>query len=61
MSPPGPGFAWAALVGGALLVSLVLVRRVLAHTRRALVPFGIALETYAVLGDAPGCVASSPT
>ena len=54
MSPPGPGFAWAALVACFLLVVLLLVRRVLAHARRALVPLGVGLERYAVLGDSPG-------
>ena len=53
LSPPGPGFAWAALIACFLLVALLVVRRVLAHARRALVPLGVGLERYAVLGDSP--------
>ncbi len=53
LSPPGPGFAWAALVAGGLYATLVLVRRVLAQARRAMVPLGVGLERYAVLGDSP--------
>ncbi len=52
-SPRGPGSAWVALVFAGLSVGLVGNRWLLARCRRALVPFGIALETYAVLGDAP--------
>ncbi len=53
MSPPGPGFAWAALVACGLFVVLLVLRRALAHARRALVPLGVGLERYAVLGDSP--------
>jgi glycosyltransferase involved in cell wall biosynthesis len=53
LSPPGPGFAWAALIACFLLVALLVVRRVLAHARRALVPLGVGLERYAVLGESP--------
>ena len=53
LSPPGPGFAWAALVACGLFVGLLVIRRVLAHARRALVPFGVGLERYAVLGESP--------
>ena len=53
LSPPGPGFAWAALVCLFLAVALVGVRRLLAQARRALVPLGVGLERYAVLGDSP--------
>ena len=52
-SPRGPGSAWVALVFAGLSVGLVGNRWLLARCRRALVPFGVALETYAVLGDAP--------
>ena len=52
-SPRGPGSAWVALVFAGLSVGLVGNRWLLARCRRALVPFGIALETYAVLGEAP--------
>ena len=51
LSPPGPGFAWAALVALALFVSLLASRAVLARLRRALVPLGVGLERYAVLGE----------
>ena len=51
LSPPGPGFAWAALVSGSLFVSQLVSRAVLARLRRALVPLGVGLERYAVLGD----------
>ncbi len=53
LSPPGPGFAWAALVACGLFAELLVIRRVLAHARRALVPFGVGLERYAVLGESP--------
>jgi len=52
-SPPGPGFAWAVLVACGLFAVILAVRRTLAHARRALVPLGIGLERYAVLGETP--------
>jgi glycosyltransferase involved in cell wall biosynthesis len=52
-SPRGPGLAWAALVFAGTSAGLVANRGVIARCRRALVPFGVALESYAVLGDAP--------
>ena len=53
LSPPGPGFAWAALVAGSLFVTALASRAVLARLRRALVPLGVGLERYAVLGETP--------
>jgi glycosyltransferase involved in cell wall biosynthesis len=53
MSPRGPGVAWVGLVFSGIVVGLVANRGAIARCRRALVPFGVALETYAVLGDAP--------
>jgi glycosyltransferase involved in cell wall biosynthesis len=53
LSPAGPGLAWAALVCLGLLLGLPCSRWVLARGRRALVPFGVGLERYAVLGDTP--------
>ena len=52
-SPPGPGVAWPALIFAGVSGALVLSRATLSRCRRALVPFGVALETYAVLGEAP--------
>jgi glycosyltransferase involved in cell wall biosynthesis len=52
-SPPGPGIAWPALIFGGVSGALVLSRATLSRCRRALVPFGVALETYAVLGESP--------
>lgn len=53
LSPAGPGVAWAALVCLGLLLGLPGSRWLLARGRRALVPFGVGLERYAVLGDTP--------
>ena len=52
-SPRGPGLAWVGLVFAGIVTGLVANRALIARSRRALVPLGIALETYAVLGDAP--------
>ncbi|HTY72447.1 MAG TPA: DUF1972 domain-containing protein [Actinomycetes bacterium] len=52
-SPRGPGVAWVALVFAGTSAGLVAGRAAIARCRRALVPLGVALETYAVLGDAP--------
>ncbi|MDQ1710950.1 MAG: hypothetical protein QOE45_400 [Frankiaceae bacterium] len=43
--------AWVGLVTLGLMVGGVAVRRALRAVRRALVPFGMFLERYAVLGD----------
>ena len=43
--------AWIGLVVLGLLLSAVISRGVLRRARRALVPLGIALERYAVVGD----------
>jgi glycosyltransferase involved in cell wall biosynthesis len=53
VSPSGPGVAWAALVFSGTSAGLVANRALIARCRRALVPLGVALESYAVLGDAP--------
>lgn len=53
LSPPGPGLAWAALVCLGVTVGVIGSRTVLSRLRRALVPFGVALERYAVLGISP--------
>ena len=53
LSPAGPGVAWAALVCLGLLLGLPGSRWLLARGRRALVPLGVGLERYAVLGDTP--------
>ena len=53
LSPRGPGVAWVGLVFSGIVVGLVGNRAAIARCRRALVPFGVALETYAVLGEAP--------
>ncbi len=53
LSPPGPGYAWAALVCLGLILGLPLARAVVARSRRLLVPLGVGLERYAVLGDEP--------
>jgi glycosyltransferase involved in cell wall biosynthesis len=42
--------AWVGLVVLGLLLSALLIRGVLRRSRRALVPLGIALERYAVVG-----------
>jgi glycosyltransferase involved in cell wall biosynthesis len=43
--------AWVGLVVLGLLVGGLSSRAVLRHSRRALVPFGVALERYAVVGE----------
>ena len=53
LSPAGPGAAWAALVCLGLLLGLPGTRWLLSRGRRALVPLGVGLERYAVLGDTP--------
>lgn len=45
--------AWIGLVVLGLLLLGLGARRVLGRLRRALVPFGIALERYAIYGDGP--------
>ena len=45
--------AWLALVVGFLFVAALVTRAGLRRGRRALVPFGLALERYAVMGSAP--------
>lgn len=45
--------AWIGLVVLGLLLLGAGVRRLLARLRRGLVPFGVALERYAVYGDGP--------
>ena len=50
-SEPGPGFAWPALVWVGLVAGLLTSRTLLARSRRALVPLGVGLERYAVLGE----------
>lgn len=52
-SPPGPGVAWSALVCLGVTIGVSTSRVLLSRARRALVPFGVALERYAVLGDSP--------
>ena len=43
--------AWLALVVSFLFVAALVIRTGLRRARRALVPFGLALERYAVVGD----------
>jgi glycosyltransferase involved in cell wall biosynthesis len=43
--------AWIGLVAFGLLLGALTSRAVLRRSRRALVPFGLGLERYAVLGD----------
>jgi glycosyltransferase involved in cell wall biosynthesis len=43
--------AWILLVAFGLLLTSVATRFVLSRSRRLLVPFGIALERYAIVGD----------
>ena len=43
--------AWLALVVSFLFVAALLSRTGLRRARRALVPFGVALERYAVVGS----------
>jgi glycosyltransferase involved in cell wall biosynthesis len=52
-SPPGPGLAWPALVCLGVACGVCVTRVGLSRARRALVPLGIGLERYAVLGDSP--------
>jgi len=53
VSPRGPGYAWAALFGTAILAGLVASRWAVARGRRALTLVGIGFDRYAVLGDSP--------
>ena len=43
--------AWISLVAFFVILLAVATRWLLAHTRRALVPLGIGLERYALVGD----------
>src|SRR3954451_485012 len=52
-SPRGPGSAWVVLVFAGTATGLVSNRWLMGRFRRALVPFGIELVTYAVLGESP--------